>query len=55
MKNKFKITYDTTDKLLQEALDIDRESYSKHNIGSYDKCKEWELTREVINVFAKEL
>lgn len=51
MKNKFKITYEMTDKLLLEALNIDNNSYSKHDIGSYNKCKEWlEVNKDIYTI-----
>ena len=36
---KYKIVYKATDKLLKEALNLDKQVFSKNDVGDFNTCK----------------
>lgn len=38
---KYKIVYKATDKLLKEALNLDKQVFSKNDVGDFNTCKKW--------------
>ena len=38
---RYKIVYDVTDELLKQALELDKQVFSKLDIGDFDLCKSW--------------
>ena len=39
--NLWKVEYNMSDDLLQQAIDLDKLVFNKSNIGNFDRCKEW--------------
>ncbi len=48
---KYKIVYQATDKLLKEALDLDKQVFSKKDVGNFDVCKKWLSVEKNIYTF----